>query len=303
MSRSDLGQLTTEQARADLADLDLRSTGELVRLMNREDATVPAAVAVAAEALAEAIDAIVERLRAGGRLIYVGAGTSGRLAQIDAAECQPTFGVEPGRVIALLAGGPEAAATAVEGAEDDTDAARRDVAAAEVGADDAVVGIAASGRTPYVIAAIDAAREAGALTVGVSGNADAPLSARVDHVVEVPTGPELIAGSTRLKAGTAQKLVLNTISTVTMVRLGRTFGNLMVEVQATNDKLRQRARRLVAQATGAEPDVVDETLDAADGEAKTAIVAILAEVDAEEARRRLDAAGGAVRQALQGSAR
>lgn len=303
MSRSDLGQLTTEQARADLADLDLRSTGELVRLMNREDATVPAAVAVAAEALAETIDAIVERLRAGGRLIYVGAGTSGRLAQIDAAECQPTFGVEPGRVIALLAGGPEAAATAVEGAEDDTDAARRDVAAAEVGADDAVVGIAASGRTPYVIAAIDAAREAGALTVGVSGNADAPLSARVDHVVEVPTGPELIAGSTRLKAGTAQKLVLNTISTVTMVRLGRTFGNLMVEVQATNDKLRQRARRLVAQATGAEPDVVDETLDAADGEAKTAIVAILAEVDAEEARRRLDAAGGAVRQALQGPAR
>lgn len=303
MTDNDLDGLATEQARPDLADLDLRSTVELVRLMNREDATVPTAVAAASEALTAAIDAIVERLRAGGRLIYVGAGTSGRLAQMDAAECRPTFGVEPGRVIALLAGAPDASSTSVEGAEDDTDAARRDVAEAQVGGEDAVVGIAASGRTPYVLAAIDAARDAGALTVGVSGNAGAPLSTRVDHAIEVLAGPEVVAGSTRLKAGTAQKLVLNTISTVTMVRLGRTFGNLMVDVLATNDKLRQRARRVVAQATGAEPTVVDQALEEAGGEAKTAIVSILAEVDAGTARRRLDEAGGEVRTALRTSPR
>ncbi|MDP9023259.1 MAG: N-acetylmuramic acid 6-phosphate etherase [Actinomycetota bacterium] len=298
MADRDVGDLLTEQVRPDLADLDLRPTGELVRLMNREDATVPAAVATATDLLTAAIDAIVERLRVGGRLVYVGAGTSGRLAQLDAAECGPTFGVDPGRVVALLAGGPDAGKTAVEGAEDDTDAAERDIIESGVDHGDAVVGLAASGRTPYVLAAVDAARAAGALTVGVSCNPGTPLSARVDHPIEIPVGAEVIAGSTRLKAGTAQKLVLNTISTVAMVRLGRTFGNLMVDVQATNDKLRERARRIVAEATGAGPAAVHEALEAADSDVKTAIVSIAAGVDAETARRRLDEAGGAVRAAI-----
>lgn len=298
MAEPELGDLVTERVRPDLADLDLRPTGDLVRLMNREDSTVPVAVARVADELTDAIDAIVDRLRAGGRLVYVGAGSSGRLAQLDAAECPPTFGIEPGRVVALLAGAPEADASAVEGAEDDTDAARRHLADLRIDRHDAVVGVAASGRTPYVLAGVDAAREVGALTVGVSCNPGAPLSARVDHPIEIVVGPEVIAGSTRLKAGTAQKLVLNTISTVTMVRLGRTFGNLMVDLQTSNEKLRNRVGRVVAAATGAEPTVAQEALEAAGGDAKTAIVSIIAGVDIGTARRRLEGAGGSVRAAL-----
>lgn len=298
-----LQALVTESVRGDLADLDLMDTHSLVRLMAEEDAAVYAAVKAVAGRLADAIDAIVTRLRQGGRLVYVGAGTSGRLGQLDAAELGPTFGVPPGRVVAVMAGGDGALAAASEAAEDDPERGAAQMRALRVGGEDAVVGITASGRTPYVLYAVAAARASGALTVGVACNPGAELSGRVDHPLEVLTGPEVIAGSTRLKAGTAQKLVLNTISTVAMVRLGKTYGNLMVDVRASNTKLRDRARRIVETATGADAPAVAAALQAAGGEVKPAIVQLLAGVDASEAARRLGAAGGVVRSALEDSAR
>jgi N-acetylmuramic acid 6-phosphate etherase len=272
------------------ADLDLRSTRELVELMSDEEATVATAVRGAAAALAGAIDAIVDRLGRGGRLVYVGAGTSGRLAAADAAECPATFGVDPGLVVALV--------TVEEPVEDDPSAGEAAVRSASVGPADAVVALSASGRTPFVLGAVAAARATGALVVGVASTPDAPLTAVVDRAVTVVTGPEVIAGSTRLKAGTAQKLVLNTISTVAMVRLGKTYGNLMVDVVAGNDKLRARARRTVELATGASEGEVDAALEAADGEVKVAIVSLLAGVDAPAARERLARNDGVVRRSL-----
>jgi N-acetylmuramic acid 6-phosphate etherase len=280
----------TERAREDLRDLDLRPTLELVRLINREDATVADAVAATAPELAAAIDAIVARLRSGGRLVYVGAGTSGGLAALDAAECEPTFSAAPGQVVALK--------VAQDADEDDAEAGEAAVDEAAVTAADAVVALSASGRTPYTVAAARRARKAGALTVGVACVRGSDLGLAVEHEVAVEVGPEVIAGSTRMKAGTAQKLVLNTISTIAMVQLGKTFGNLMVEVQASNEKLRARARRAVALATGSTDEQVDEALAAAGGEVKVAIVSLAAGVDAEAARARLTEAGGAVRQAL-----
>jgi N-acetylmuramic acid 6-phosphate etherase len=288
----------TEAARVDLRDLDLRPTPELVRVINTEDRTVAEAIAAAAPELAAAIDAIVERLRAGGRLIYVGAGSSGRLAAVDAAECGPTFSVAPGQVIAVLAGGMGAAAVAQEAAEDDAEAGAADLAAVRVAAADAVVALSASGRTPYTLGALARAAEAGALTVAVACARDSQLGRAAEHEVVAEVGPEVISGSTRMKAGTAQKLVLNTISTIAMVRLGKTFGNLMVDVQASNEKLRARARRAVALATGSSEEEVDAALAAADGEVKVAIVSLAAGVDPQTARSRLAEAGGAVRQAL-----
>jgi N-acetylmuramic acid 6-phosphate etherase len=282
------------------ADLDLRPTQELVELVNEEDAKVPAAVRGVAAPLAAAIDAIVQRLERGGRLVYVGAGSSGRLALVDATECGPTFGLPPGRVLAIVAGGPQAAAVAQEAAEDDVEAGRADVAAAGVTAVDAVVAVSASGRTPYVLGGASAAAQADALTVGVVCAPDSELGRAVEHEIVAVVGPELIAGSTRLKAGTAQKLILNTISTVTMVRLGKTFGNLMVDVVASNEKLRGRAKRTVALATGAAPDEVESALEAARGDVKVAIVALSAGVGTEEARIRLKAARGSVRRSLDG---
>jgi N-acetylmuramic acid 6-phosphate etherase len=273
------------------ADLDLRTTAALVELINDEDATVAAAVRAAAAPLAGAIDAIVGRLERGGRLVYVGAGTSGRLAAADAAECPATFGVEPGLVLALSAED--------EPLEDDAAAGRGAVASAGVAAADAVVALSASGRTPYVVAALEAARASGALTVAVVCAPDSPLAGLADRAVEVVVGSEVIAGSTRMKAGTAQKLVLNTISTVAMVRLGRTFGNLMVGVVAGNEKLRGRARRAVELATGASASEVDAALEAADGDARVAIVSLLLDVDAAEARVRLERNGGRVRPSLE----
>src|SRR5262245_11887621 len=234
----DLESLPTEAWDPAGADLDLRSTADLVSAMNDADATVPAAVARARDALAAAIDAIVERLARGGRLVYVGAGTSGRLALVDAAELTSTFAVPPGRVVALVAGGVNSTAAAQEHAEDDSSAAADQLRELGLTADDAVVGITASGRTPYVLGGLEEARRVGAATVGVVCVEGSELSGLVDHEVAVVVGGEVVSGSTRLKAGTAQKLVLNTISTVAMVRLGKTFGNLMVEVVATNDKLR-----------------------------------------------------------------
>jgi N-acetylmuramic acid 6-phosphate etherase len=294
-----MGEPVTERQQSANADLDLRSTAELVELINDEDATVASAVRRVALPLAKAIDEIVARLERGGRLVYVGAGSSGRLALLDAVECGPTFGVPDGKVVALVAGGAAAAAAAQEAAEDDAGAGAADVASLAVSERDAVVALSASGGTPYVLGATRAATAAGALTVGVVCAESSELGRMVVHEIVTAVGPEVIAGSTRMKAGTAQKLVLNTISTVSMVRLGKTFGNLMVDVAATNSKLRARARRAVALATGASDEEVDQAIAEAGGEVKVAIVSLLAGTDAGESRRRLEAAGGVVRQALE----
>ncbi len=292
-------ELPTEAWNPASADLDLRDTTDLVALMAAEDASVPAAVERASATIVEAIDAVADRLVRGGRLIYVGAGTSGRLALVDAVECESTFAVPPGRVIALVAGGAARTATAQEHAEDDDAAGASEITAVAVGPLDAVVGLSASGRTPYVAGALEVARTAGALTIALVAVPESDIGRLAEHEVAVVVGPEVIAGSTRLKAGTAQKLVLNMISTIAMVRLGKTYGNLMVDVVATNDKLRARVHRIVAQASGAEPEQVDEALAAADGDAKVAIVSLLAGIDADEARRRLDDVNGVVRKALE----
>jgi N-acetylmuramic acid 6-phosphate etherase len=293
-----LDELVTESWDPAGADLDLRSTRELVSLMNAADASVARAVESAQDALARAIDDIAARLVAGGRLVYAGAGTSGRLALVDAVECQSTFGIEPDRVVALVAGGAVATAAAQEHAEDDAESGAAEVRALDVGRSDAVVGISASGRTPYVLGALGAARDAGALTVGVVCVERSPVGALADHDVSVVVGAEVLAGSTRLKAGTAQKLVLNTISTVSMIRLGKTYGNLMVDVVATNEKLRARVRRIVQLATGAAPEEVETALEASQGDAKIAIVVLLAGVEPDAARARLARANGVVRKAL-----
>jgi N-acetylmuramic acid 6-phosphate etherase len=280
---------TTEAARADLADLDLRSTRDLVRLLNEEDATVPAAAAEAGDALAAAIDAIVERMRRGGRLVYAGAGTSGALAALDAAECGPTFGSPPGEVLAVVA--------EHDADEDDRAAATNALRGLPLRPEDCVVAVSASGSTPFVLAALEAAREAGALGIAVASAGASKAASLAEHEVAVVVGPEVIAGSTRLKAGTAQKLVLNTISTVTMIRLGRTYGGLMVGVTPANEKLRERARRNVVLASGESEERVDEALQAAAGDARVALVSLLAGVDADAARTRLEASDGSVRKA------
>jgi N-acetylmuramic acid 6-phosphate etherase len=282
------GAAATERERVDLRDLDLRPTAELVRLINDEDRTVAGAVADAAESIAGALDAIVERLETGGRLVYVGAGSSGRAAAADAAECGPTFSTD--RIVAVT--------TEEEAAEDDAAAGTRDLSALGVGERDVVLGVSASGRTPYTLAAVEQASRDGALTIGLACVRNSELAARAEHAIELEVGPEVIAGSTRMKAGTAQKLVLNTISTIAMVRLGKTFGNLMVDVQASNDKLRARARRAVAIATAAPEHEVAEAIAAAGGDTKVAIVSLLAGVDAQTARSRLTAAGGVIREAV-----
>jgi N-acetylmuramic acid 6-phosphate etherase len=297
--RRELETLTTEAFRPELAEIDRLSTLEIARTMNSEDVTVPAAVAGQLPAIAAAIDAIAERMARGGRLIYAGAGTAGRLGVLDASECPPTFNTTPGReVIGLIAGGPEAMVTSIEGAEDSGELAAADLAGLRLTADDSVVGVSASGRTPYAVGAVTYARAAGALTVGLSCNAGSPLAAAADHGIEVVVGPELVVGSTRLKAGTAQKLVLNMLSTITMIRLGKTYGSLMVDVRASNEKLRARSRRIVALATGESDAAIEAALTATDGEVKPAILTLLAHIDASTATRLLTAANGHLRQAL-----
>jgi N-acetylmuramic acid 6-phosphate etherase len=280
---------TTEAWREEHADLDLRPTRELVRVMNREDESVPAAVATAADGIADAIDAIVERLARGGRLLYVGAGSSGRLAAVDADECEATFSVS--RVCALVAES--------DAAEDDEELGARELGALVPSSDDAVVGISASGSTPYVLGALGAAHDAGALTIALVSNGGSPLAELADRELCVIVGPEFLAGSTRLKAGTAQKLVLNMLSTIAFVRLGKTFGNLMVDVSATNAKLRGRVRGIVEAATGVPAARAEDALEAAGGSAKVAIVSLLAGIDVEAARGRLAEANDNVRVALE----
>ncbi|MCB0161036.1 MAG: N-acetylmuramic acid 6-phosphate etherase, partial [Caldilineaceae bacterium] len=273
------------------------STLDLVRIINTEDAKVPFAVGAEAAKIATAIDGIVARMRRGGRLIYVGAGTSGRLGVLDASECPPTYSAPPGLVVGLIAGGRTALTNSIEGAEDRPEDGAFDVAALNVGDIDTVVGIAASGRTPYTIGAMEEAKRRGALVVSVTCNAGSPMAAVADIAIEPLVGPEVVTGSTRMKAGTAQKLVLNLLSTGAMIRLGKTFGNLMVDVQPSNAKLKARARRIVAEATGLNLEAAAVALDAAGGEVKPAILAQLLGISPAEARERLAAAGGVIRRA------
>jgi N-acetylmuramic acid 6-phosphate etherase len=259
---------------------------------------VPSAVAALLPQIAAAIDATAARMARGGRLVYAGAGTAGRMGVLDASECPPTFNTDPSEVVGLIAGGPSAMVKSVEGAEDSKKLAAADLDALHLTADDTVAGVSASGRTPYAIGAVEHARALGALTIGLSCNTDSALGAAAEHGIEVVVGPELLTGSTRLKAGTAQKLVLNMISTITMIRLGKTYGNLMVDVRASNEKLRARSRRIVALATGADDAEIEAALTAAEGEVKTAILIILGTVDAPTAVSLLDGAKGHLRAAL-----
>jgi N-acetylmuramic acid 6-phosphate etherase len=278
--------------------LDRLSTRELVRAIHREDATVPRAVERELPAIARAVEAIVRSLRGGGRLIYVGAGTSGRLATLDAAECPPTFGVSPRLVQAVVAGGRRALTRAVEGAEDDAAQGARDLASRRVGRRDAVVGLTASGNTPYVLGALRLAKRRGAVTIGVTSRRGADIS-RVAAIIIAPhTGPELIHGSTRLKAGSAQKSVLNMLSTAALVRLGRVYRNWMVDVALANRKLRGRGMRILREATGADEASAARALAQAGGKMRVALVMLKTGTGLAEARRRLKQAGGDLRTAL-----
>ena len=294
----DLAQLRTEQVDAKFALLDVMTVPELLEVMNESDSEVPKAVAKVLPVIGSAIEDIVERMMQGGRLIYMGAGTSGRLGVLDAAECGPTFSVSPDEVVAFIAGGSTALRQAVEGAEDDPVAGENDLKSVSITPQDVVVGIAASGRTPYVRGGLQYAKSVGALTVSLTCNPNSEISDGVNYAIEVDSGPELLAGSTRLKSGTAQKLVLNMISTVTMIRLGKTFGNLMVDLQITNAKLQDRALRIIENATGATRAEASAALETSGQSVKVAIVMILLGIDAEQARARLRDGSNRIRQAL-----
>jgi len=293
-----LEHLTTEARNPASAAIDSLSAYEIARLMNAEDAGVAAAVGREAERIAAATRLIADRLRAGGRLVYFGAGTSGRLGVLDAAECPPTFSTPPELVVGLIAGGPRAITRAVEGAEDRAETAEDDLREAKLSDKDVVVGIATSGRTPYVLGGLKFARSVGALAIGLSCNRESDLAAVADVTITPVVGPEVISGSTRLKAGTATKLVLNMLSTGTMVLLGKTYGNLMVDLRATNTKLLDRSRRIVSTLAEVPPAEAASLLERCDGEVKTAVVARLRGVSADEARRLLEDAKGHLRRAV-----
>lgn len=295
---NEIGLLRTEQVDSKFQMLDVMSVSELLQAMNESDTEVPLAVKKVLPHIEKAIDAIVDRMLQGGRLIYIGAGTSGRLGVLDAAECGPTFSVSDNQVLAFIAGGDRALKYAAEGAEDKPELGVADLKSVHITQVDVIVGIAASGRTPYVIGAVDYARSVGALTVAITCNPDSELGKHVDHPIEVDSGPELLAGSTRLKSGTAQKMVLNMISTISMVRLGKTFGNLMVDLQITNEKLQDRALRIIETATGAPRADVVKALEASGHQVKVAILMLLLGVDADVARDRLQANANRIRQAL-----
>jgi len=288
----------TESNNPATREIDLMATREILAAMAHEDAKVAPAVAAEGENIARLVDVVVERMRRGGRLIYIGAGTSGRLGVLDASECPPTFGTPPELVQARIAGGAVALTEAIEAVEDDVELGVREIIDLAIGADDVVLGIAASGRTPYVLGALREARRRGALVAGLACTRPSELEQAVDLMIAPVVGPEVIAGSTRLKAGTAQKLVLNQLTTASMIRLGKTFGNLMVDVQPTNAKLRRRAEAIVVAATGVDPAEAQRLLAQTHYHAKPAIVMALAGVDAAEARRLLLASDGHVRRAL-----
>ncbi|MBA5239147.1 N-acetylmuramic acid 6-phosphate etherase [Pectobacterium aroidearum] len=295
-----LGKLVSETRNPATMALDQLSTLEMMHAFNQEDRKVPEAIAQVLPAIAEAVDLATASLQAGGRLIYLGAGTSGRLGVLDASECPPTFGVPHGLVIGLIAGGPGALLKAVEGAEDDPALGEADLKALDLTAVDMVIGLAASGRTPYVIGALRYARDVGCRTAAISCNPQSPIAQEAQVAISPVVGPEALTGSTRLKSGTAQKLVLNMISTGVMVKLGKVYQNLMVDVKATNVKLLDRACRIVVEATGAEREKARQALVLADNEVKPAILMLLANIDVAAARERLKQHNGYLREALIG---
>jgi N-acetylmuramic acid 6-phosphate etherase len=295
-----LSHLITELPNPASERIDGLSALEIVRLMNAEDATVAEAVGREAAAIARAIEIVAARLAAGGRLIYLGAGTSGRLGMLDAAECPPTFNSPPGQVLGIIAGGPAAMQRSVEGAEDSRETAVEDLRKVDLSINDVVFGIATSGRTPYVLGGLEYARQIGAATVALSCNREAAFNDMAEVTITPIVGPEVIAGSTRLKAGTATKMILNMVSTGAMVQLGKTYSNLMVDLRATNSKLVDRSRRIVAVLTGLSEVAAEELLARYKGEVKTAVVACRCHLDAEQARQRLRLAGGHLRRALEG---
>ncbi|HTP33092.1 MAG TPA: N-acetylmuramic acid 6-phosphate etherase [Candidatus Acidoferrales bacterium] len=293
-----LEKLLTEQPNPASASIDALPTEEALRIINTEDQKVALAVAKEIPAIARAVDAAVAALERGGRLFYIGAGTSGRLGVLDASEIPPTYSAPPEMVQGIIAGGERALTRASETSEDDPSAGARDLVARGFTARDVLVGIAASGRTPYVLGAVAEARRLGAVTIGICCTPDAELSRAVDIPIAPLVGPEILAGSTRMKAGTAQKLVLNMLSTETFIRLGYVYGNLMVNVQPTNHKLVDRARRIIVDASGVTPERAAELLAASGNRVRTAIVMGKAGISREEAERRLEAAGGRVARAL-----
>ena len=290
--------MTTERRNPRTMELDTMSELEIVTAMNDEDARVPLAIAKKLPEIAQAARWAVEAFQQGGRLFYMGAGTSGRLGVLDAAECPPTFGVEPGMVVGLIAGGEKAFIKAVEGAEDSRELGRQDLESHQLTQKDFVIGIAASGRTPYVLGGLAYAKEMGCRTAAIACNPGSAIGKAADLAIEVEVGPEVLTGSTRLKSGTAQKLILNMISTTSMVRMGKAYQNLMVDVMQTNEKLHTRAENIVMDATGVERSEARSAIDAAGGSVKCAITMLLANCSAQEARSRLEAAGGHVRTAI-----
>lgn len=290
--------MTTERRNPRTMQLDTMSELEIVTAMNDEDARVPLAIAKKLPEIAQAARWAVEAFEQGGRLFYMGAGTSGRLGVLDAAECPPTFGVDPGMVVGLIAGGEKAFIKAVEGAEDSREMGRQDLESHHLTQKDFVIGIAASGRTPYVLGGLAYAKETGCRTAAIACNPGSAIGKAADLAIEVEVGPEVLTGSTRLKSGTAQKLILNMISTASMVRTGKAYQNLMVDVMQTNEKLHTRAENIVMDATGVERAEARRAIDAAGGSVKCAITMLLANCTAQEAKRRLEAAGGHVRTAI-----
>jgi N-acetylmuramic acid 6-phosphate etherase len=288
----------TEQRNPRSRGLDAKSTIEILRLLNREDARVALAVRRELPRIARAVDAMVKSVRRGGKVVYAGAGTSGRLAVLDAAECPPTFGTPPRMVQAIIAGGERALRHAVEGAEDSATKGARDLAATGIKRGDVVVGIAASGATSYVLGAIDLAKRRGAVTVGVTSNPHSPLARQARIAIVLDTGPEAIAGSTRMKAGTAQKMVLNLLSTASMVRLGRTFGNWMIYVALTNQKLRRRGGRILVEAAGASPSAARHALRQSGHNLPIALIMLMTGAQPRNAQQHLSKSGGNVRLAL-----
>jgi N-acetylmuramic acid 6-phosphate etherase len=288
----------TEQSNPNTRDIDRRSTIEIVTLINHEDRTVAEAVSRVLDRVAAAVDIIVERLGAGGRLFYVGTGTSGRLGVLDASECPPTFGVPPDIVRGIIAGGYRALHSAVEAAEDDPDQAVRDLKQAGVSASDAVVGISASGNTPYTTGAVEYAAQTGAAAIAVTCNPDSRMASVAGVCIAPVVGPEVIAGSSRMKAGTAQKMVLNMLSTTTMIRLGLVYSNLMSNLKASNEKLRLRACAILAEETGISPDQAAHAFEAAGSDLRLALLMVRANLSRAEAEQLLESHRGSVRRAL-----
>ncbi len=293
-----LQTLVSEGRNPHTADIDLMSSLEVVGAMNAEDRAVPEAVGKTLPEIARAVDAIVAAFNSGGRLVYIGAGTSGRLGVLDASECPPTFGVPPTMVVGLIAGGLDALVNASEGAEDRSEAGAADLGNIGLTARDVVVGIAVSGRTPYVIGALEFAKAQGAVTVALTCNPDSPIARMADISIAPVVGPEVITGSTRLKSGTAQKLVLNMLSTASMVRIGKTYGNLMVDMIASNEKLMARAVRIVMQATNCSAEVAKAAMARAENDTKVAILTVLTGKSVKAARADLAGADGVLRRAL-----